>query len=162
FDGEGKGREDKARDAFSLLFNLRFARGLMPPSCPSECVSRVFREGQAPFAVVGEWRLPELRAALGGKIGLSSLPSLPITNAKLRSVRRDFGAERAGDAPPAEMKAAEELLAYLKNDCRARLFPVLGKVPLPLRAPTKLDTQDEKDEAALVSVLGGDAIAASG
>src|SRR6185295_5424434 len=131
----GEKAEAAAEEAFSLLYGLRFAYGLTPGGCASECAVRLLAEGRAPFAIVGEWRLAELRAALGARLGLAALPPLPKTGAKVGSVKRELGLVVAADAQGGDKQTAEELVSYLKSDCRARLLAVLGKLPVQAQAP---------------------------
>jgi ABC-type glycerol-3-phosphate transport system substrate-binding protein len=160
FPTPGAETDEKAREAFSLLFDLRFSYGLTPHMCTSDCAVKLFTEGRAPFALVGEWRLGELQKGLGAKLGLAAVPALPVTGAKVRSVKREVGLVRAGDANAHDGKAADDLVSYLKTDCRAKILEVLGKVPVPLEAPKDRTSQAAQDEAALVAILGAESVQA--
>ncbi|WNG50479.1 extracellular solute-binding protein [Archangium minus] len=128
FQAGGPG--DTTREAFALLSDLRFKYGLTPGACLSECVVQVFKEGRAPFAVIGEWRLPELRSALGGKLGLTAIPALPGSGARVRPVQRVYALFRAGEAPKRELEAADALLRFVEKESASRLMATLGKAAL--------------------------------
>ncbi len=122
--------ETIAQDAFALLGDLRFTYGLSPHACASGCAARLLVEGQAPFAILGEWRIPELRRALGERLGVAPLPSLARGGPPLRGVRRTYGVQRAPALKDREASAADGIIAYLRGDGQKRVFAALGKVPL--------------------------------
>ncbi|WP_437725916.1 hypothetical protein [Sorangium sp. So ce861] len=119
-----------AQDAFALLGDLRFTRGLAPHACASDCAARLLVERQAPFAILGEWRIPELRRALGEHLGVAPLPSLARGGPPLRGMRRTYGVERAPALKDREASAADGVIAYLRGEGQKRVFAVLGKLPL--------------------------------
>ncbi|WP_438016820.1 hypothetical protein WMF18_39480 [Sorangium sp. So ce315] len=119
-----------AKEAFTLLGDLRFTHGLSPHACASDCAARLLVEGQAPFAILGEWRIPELRRALGERLGVAPLPSLARGGPPLRGMRRTYGVERAPELADREASAADGVIAYLRGEGQRRVFAVLGKLPL--------------------------------
>lgn len=125
------GAKTTAQQAFGLLGDLRFTYGVAPGACAAECAARLLAERRAPFALVGEWRLPELRRALGERLGVAPLPSLTRGGPPLRGVRRAYGVERAPALGDAEARAADGVIAYLRGEGRKRLFAALGKLPPP-------------------------------
>jgi ABC-type glycerol-3-phosphate transport system substrate-binding protein len=148
--------EAAARDAFSLLSDIRFSHGLTPHACASECATHLFEEAKVPFVMIGEWRLPELRRALGDDLGVTAVPPLPATHAKLASASHVYGLFRAGDATDAEARAADDMVRYLSKDCRSQLFPVLGKVPYPFAATDDARGRAEAEVIAVASDQGAD------
>ncbi|WP_437938912.1 extracellular solute-binding protein [Sorangium sp. So ce341] len=125
-------REAKAtaKEVFTLLGDLRFTYGLSPHACTSDCAARLLAQGQVPFAVLGDWRIPELRRALGERLGVAPLPSLVRGGPPLRSVRRTYGVERAPAVADREASAADGVIAYLRGEGQKRVFATLGKLPL--------------------------------
>ncbi|AUX28976.1 MULTISPECIES: hypothetical protein [Sorangium] len=122
--------ESTAKEVFTLLGDLRFTYGLSPHACTSDCAARLLAEGQVPFAVLGEWRIPELRRALGERLGVAPLPSLSRGGPPLRSVRRTYGVQRAPALKDGEASAADGVIAYLRGEGQRRVFAALGKLPL--------------------------------
>lgn len=119
-----------AKETFTLLGDLRFTHGLSPHACASDCAARLLVEGQAPFAILGEWRIPELRRALGERLGVAPLPSLARGGPPLRGMRRTYGVERRSELADREASAADGVIAYLRGEGQRRVFAVLGKLPL--------------------------------
>ncbi|WP_437758522.1 hypothetical protein [Sorangium sp. So ce1389] len=119
-----------AQDAFALLGDLRFTYGLSPHACASDCAARLLVEGQVPFAVLGEWRIPGLRRELGERLGVAPLPSLARGGPPLRGVRRTYGVQRAPALEDREASAADGIIAYLRGEGQGRIFAALGKLPL--------------------------------
>ncbi|XYH95008.1 extracellular solute-binding protein [Sorangium sp. So ce1128] len=119
-----------ATEVFTLLGDLRFTYGLSPHACTSDCAARLLLEGQAPFAVLGEWRIAELRRELGERLGVAPLPSLARGGPPLRGMRRTYGVERAPALKDREASAADGVIAYLRGEGQKRIFSVLGKLPL--------------------------------
>jgi ABC-type glycerol-3-phosphate transport system substrate-binding protein len=130
--GPSENAEAATREAFSFLFDLRFGSDLTPHMCPSECAVRLFRERRTPFLLAGEWRIAELRGALGDDLGLARVPQL-AAGAPLRSPRTLYGLVRPSDATPDAKAASDALVTYLKSDGRDRLLAETGKLPYPLR-----------------------------
>ncbi|WP_437876244.1 hypothetical protein [Sorangium sp. So ce513] len=122
--------EATAKEAFTFLGDLRFTHGLSPHACTSDCAARLLVEGQAPFAILGEWRIPELRRALGERLGVAPLPSLARGGPPLRGMRRTYGVERRSELAEREASAADGVIAYLRGEGQRRVFAVLGKLPL--------------------------------
>ncbi len=116
-----------AEEAWSLLHELNFGSGLVPPACTMDCVVHEMSRGRLPFAIVDEGRVAHLRTALGEELGLSALPPLPVSAMPLRSVRRVFGVFALPVASPLEAAVARDIVAYLRQGQVARIAKALGK-----------------------------------
>lgn len=66
----------EAAESIHTLADLRFKYLVTPVSCQADCAAAIFREGRAPYALAGSWRLGEFRAALGDKLGVAALPKM--------------------------------------------------------------------------------------
>jgi hypothetical protein len=55
-----------------------------------------------------------------------------------------------------EARGADDVVRYLSKDCRATLFPVLGKVPYPFAAADASRGRAEAEVIAVASEQGAD------
>jgi ABC-type glycerol-3-phosphate transport system substrate-binding protein len=144
------------KEAFGVLVDSRFTYDLTPRACNADCAARLFAEGKVPLIVIGEWRLAEMKEALGGKLGVAPLPSLAESGAELRSPKSIYGLFAADDVRESEKAAVEGLLQYARTAGRAHVREALGKVAVPPEPPIQTRTIDDENFAALSSIVAHD------
>ncbi len=132
--------EDSAR---MLIAGEIFAKGLSPKNCLTECVVDLMNRKQTAFAVVGEWRIPDLAQGLKDKLAVALMPTLPGGKA-VSSPRRTYGLSIADDLDPTTRRAALQLRDFLRQEAATTIFYWTGKLPLDFDSSLK----DEVDGLA--------------
>jgi arabinogalactan oligomer/maltooligosaccharide transport system substrate-binding protein len=66
-------------DAVNFYLDLKFGRKIIPQECDYNCMDSLFKEGQAPFIINGDWSISGYADKLGKDYGVARIPKVSST-----------------------------------------------------------------------------------
>ena len=66
-------------DAVDFYLDLKFGRKIIPPECDYNCMDSLFKEGQAPFIINGDWSISGYSEKMGKNYGVARIPKISKT-----------------------------------------------------------------------------------
>ncbi len=106
-----------------------FGQDLSPKNCLTECVVDLMANGQTAFALVGEWRIPDLAVSLRENLAVSLIPVLQ-GNKGVLSPRRTYGLYIDDNVDNPTRQAALKLRAFLQRESARTMLFQTGKLPI--------------------------------
>lgn len=128
--------------AVQFLVDLKNKHGILPKECNYDCAKSMFLAENAPFYIIGDWEISNLRSKLGKDLGIAALPMVSESKKRMSPMLSGRFIFINKSAKGAKLDAVKKFIDFIiSNKIQQRLATNLGRIPAIKEAKNSAETQ---------------------